>query len=653
MGVVSPTLGQQPVLRPFGSAAELREYVREMDRIQAELDRRSPPLGSAQHPPPPSPPPPGMPRGEPVESSVQDVVHRHGVVKVVGQVAVVLRENHLFSVSLGDPLRLIAAEDLGSSYDGLLVSGRVIVAVARSSVALVRLDSAGSLTRLGAWEFATHWRSRDESPFRMVDGKLVLFTSLPLRDRRGEPPGFPMVRRSGRDSHWIPLADSSSLYRPGGAVTAEDPPTVHSLVVCDPATGELRCRATSVLGAPADAYDVSTRAAYVWIKPYNTRGPSRPALVYRIPLDGGPPAAVQVSHLPAHATAFEEREDGTLLQLVGSDGRAGVLTISPRDWGDGSRSIPAERYRWLPGSWPDLMARFRAGRLFVVRRGSAEDGLFMTGIEGDTTLRRVSAGVVYALDFSSADTAVATRRAGTGASFAVVSAAGEGRDSLVVPERIPMVFQGTSAFGPWVGLSTSRGSDAALTVLWRDGEDLEEGGTIPGRSLSPQCENCWRPAPVRPFSASGRLYTLLGDSVMALGRQGDRLTVLNRVHLAPPPSEVGGRWTYTETTSSIPEGESCRAQGTYDMVQRGDRLEVRFRQAGSCTTNGVERATDGSGQGSGRVIGRVIVLDFQGCVARGMLMPAGGLDGTVECTSEGRRTVSGTWSAQRQADGPP
>ena len=330
-------------------------------------------------------------------------VDEGGIVKVAGEHLVILRRGRIFTVSLaGQGMRTVDHIDAfppGSSgdawYDEMLVSGDRIVVVGYSyarggtEINRFRISPNGRL----AFEDSYHLRSNDyysseNYASRLVGSTLIFYTplslnadtpldSLPGLQRWTGNPGAPFARTLPITKLYVP----EPLRRKPDA----DLSTLHTVTLCDLAAPRLACRATAVLGSSSRTFYVSGAAVYVWTDGDRARTARSGAFVYRLPLDGSPPGAVQAWGGPVDQFSFAEDRAAKRLRVVvradsagdamwrpeHSEGAAALLTLPPGAFGDGSRVMTAAAYRSLPvgeDSW-SFRNRF-VGRHLVYSAGA-------------------------------------------------------------------------------------------------------------------------------------------------------------------------------------------------------------------------------------------------------------------------------------------
>ncbi|HEY0301684.1 MAG TPA: beta-propeller domain-containing protein [Rhizomicrobium sp.] len=377
----SAQAASHPTLKAFASDAELRRYMRRLGR---------------RHPPPmPAPPATAMPSAsadavgatagrvaQPGITNVQEAgVDEGDIVKLHGDVLVVLRRGRLFTLALNG-LRTIDAinayppgvDARGDWYDEMLIAGDRIVVIGYSygrggtQINRFRIDGKGRLAFQDAYQLRSNdYYSARNYASRLIGNRLIVYSPRYLPYGDGDPfEALPALRR------WNPRQDGGGRFeRIGTAREIYLPPNlpygqieaVHTVVSCDLAAAVLGCKATSVFGPESRTFYVSPRAVYVWLTPsWDDRGRRAPALIYRLPLDGGAPSATGARGAPVDQFSFrEDASEGVLNVLVRSEGQGdamwapertsgavGLLRLPLSAFGDGMHEPGAGRYRLLP-----------------------------------------------------------------------------------------------------------------------------------------------------------------------------------------------------------------------------------------------------------------------------------------------------------------
>ena len=309
-----------------------------------------------------------------------------GIVKAHGNYLVVLRRGRLFTVSIEDgdlrPTSVVDAfgPDINPSatwYDEMLVSKNTIVVIGYSyerggtEVGLFHIDDAGKLTYRSTYHLRSndYYSSRNYAS-RLIGSKLIFYSPLYVNPGAEDPFGeFPAVRKwhkGASPSEFKRIVPATQVYKPENALDYDYSVALHTVTVCDLASGDFDCKATSVIGPSGRVFYVSPHAVYIWMTSwtYGEKEAHTKSMVYRMPLDGSAPSALRVSGSPVDQFSFLESGDGFLNVLVRSDGAgdgmwraeatrggAALMRVSVDSFTDGSAEVPAASYRKLPAPY--------------------------------------------------------------------------------------------------------------------------------------------------------------------------------------------------------------------------------------------------------------------------------------------------------------
>ncbi len=308
-------------------------------------------------------------------------VDEGGIVKVHGDHLVILRRGRLFTVKVGDgdlnPVSNINAyppkiSPSGDWYDEMLISGDTVIVVGYSysrggtEINLFDISPQGSL----AYRSTYHLRSNDyyssrNYASRLIGTKLIFYTPQYLGYSDDPMRSFPAIRRwhsGAQDSEFRSVVPATRVYHP--AIPDDELATdaLHTVTVCDLASREMRCQGTAVLGGAGRVFYMSQNSVYVWTTEQNHRDrtDSR-SMLYRMPLDGSAPSAIQVAGAPVDQFSFFENDNEQLNVVVRSDGRGdqmwngeysigdvALFRVSTDSFSDGSSKASIENYRSLP-----------------------------------------------------------------------------------------------------------------------------------------------------------------------------------------------------------------------------------------------------------------------------------------------------------------
>ncbi|MEM9187564.1 MAG: beta-propeller domain-containing protein [Myxococcota bacterium] len=337
---------------------------------------------------------PAQPTEDSVTNNQVAGVDEGGIVKAWGEYLLVLRRGRLFSVRLSTgtptPVDVIDVRPRGSRrdvwYDEMLVhapSGQVVVVgfsydEGATELAHFSIASNGRFTRNGTHFLRSndYYSSRNYAS-RLVGDRLVFYMPHYLIRRAWSRPRafYPALRTGG--AGWQPIVDSSEVYRVPGQ---SDASTLHTVVSCDLSAPRFSCTAQGILGGEGRTFYVSADAVYVWVHSaladwhYELDGlvpeaelerqeaaaRARPNQLFRLPLDGGPPAVVEVEGAPIDQFSFHQTEQDLLVVLRArgsgdamwspefTGGSLGLLRIPLSSFGPRVRAMARSAYRALP-----------------------------------------------------------------------------------------------------------------------------------------------------------------------------------------------------------------------------------------------------------------------------------------------------------------
>jgi len=381
-------------LTAFRSDAELRRFLRRLRVVESMV---AVPMPSPSAPPAAadgfasegavavtgsriSAPSPGITNNQEAD------VDEGGIVKVRGDILIILRRGRLFTVSLaGGGMRAVDSIDAfppgvsarGDWYDEMLVHGDRVIVVGYSyarggtEINRFRLDAAGRLR----FEDAYHLRSNDyfssrNYASRLIGNRLVFYTPLDLvwdEDPLEALPGIRKWEPGNGERPFRPIAGARQIYIAPlmRGATGDEINALHSVTNCDLVAPALTCTAVGVLGPASRTFYVSGNAVYLWVTDFRDepRRGEPEAFVYRLPFGRERPSAIGARGAPVDQFSFrEDRAQGMLNVLVRdqggngdamggpevSGGRVALLRVPISSFGDGWRPAPASRYRWLP-----------------------------------------------------------------------------------------------------------------------------------------------------------------------------------------------------------------------------------------------------------------------------------------------------------------
>ena len=399
------------VMRPFHSEQELTSYLRKLQKQQERRQKLEAMLSNAlslsSNMAAPAAPPASKAEQAADKDSITNVQHagvdEGDIVKLHGNYLVVLRRGRLYTISLQNagltPVSSVNAygpdiDPSGAWYDEMMIYGDTIAVIGYSyqrggtEVGLFTITDEGKLSYRSTYHLRSndYYSSRNYAS-RLIGSKLVFYSPLYLYYGADPLNGMPAIRKwhKGADaSEFHRISTPSDVYRPNVAVDSMGDATLHTVTVCDLASRELNCKATSVVGPAGRVFYVSPTSVYVWCTDWHRRGAGR-SLLYRMPLDGGSPTALEVQGSPVDQFSFLESSDGYLNVLVlqegGGDGMwnaelhtgdLSLLRIPVASFADGSSAAPLSSYRKLykpEGSAFTLQNRF-VGEYLLYGTGS-------------------------------------------------------------------------------------------------------------------------------------------------------------------------------------------------------------------------------------------------------------------------------------------
>jgi hypothetical protein len=323
-GVAAARPGDPPAPSPrlerFRSEAQLRAYLRAVERARGERRRWSARRAGARFAQAASPPgtatdasqplcPPDHPECVPAQDSAALVVtgsrvaphnasitnnqtsgvDEGDIVKQIGQYLIILQDGRLFTVdtrpggapglAVADRVNVYRDPDDDGWYDEMLVTGDRVLVTGYSyrreaaEYSVFRLD-AGRLASLGTFFLRSYdYYSGDNYATRLVGDQLVIYTPVPLDEVDAKKPlPFPRLWRwragePGREpaSAGRLLLNVQDIYRP---VLETAYPVIHAISVCrlgEVDSGrDLGCKTTGFVGPAARELYVSPTDAFLW-----------------------------------------------------------------------------------------------------------------------------------------------------------------------------------------------------------------------------------------------------------------------------------------------------------------------------------------------------------------------------------------------------
>ncbi len=538
--------------------------------------------------------------GESITNTQEAGVDEGGIVKNAGDFLVVLRRGRLFTVRTGDgaldPVDTIDAfppkkKNPGDTwYDEMLIRGNQVIVIGYSYGAfgteLNRFDisDSGELTyrdthymRSGDYYSSSNYASR------LIGDELILYTPV-YANWADLDASLPAMRSFEEDEAEVLVAPEDFLvaqpYRSGRFPLQ----MLHTVTRCDLTTAELECSATAIAGTSSRAFYVSREAVYTWTGTAQTGwdedAVKTPGQLYRIPLDGARPGAVQVAGAPVDQFSFaEDASDGVLrilLRGVGngegmwasefSAGTVSMATVPFYAFDRGNTSLVRDNYRKLPEpeGWR-FHNRFVGDYLLYAAGGYGTEAksatVYAVPLDGREVQEIAMPHGVTRFDRMGRDGVVVGPSKGGSLGFSSLSlernasiedtymlaAASEGETRsqafFFKPDR-----DSADGRSGTLGLPVSRqlnrngaeflGSGSAIAFLRRDNRSLTRVGELAARTENASDDNCkascvdWY-GNARPIFMSDRIFALMGYEIVEGSMAGGRITEERRVSFAP------------------------------------------------------------------------------------------------------------------------
>lgn len=536
-------------------------------------------------------------------------VDEGGIVKVHGKHLVVLRRGRLFTIDTSsgalakidqvDAFPQGDANAYGAWYDEMLVSGDLVVVIgfnyARfgTEINRFRISPSGYLRYLDTHLIRSddYYSDRNYAS-RLVGNKLVIYSPIPLYLGDSWREAVPAVRRwrgPGKNDDenvgFRRLAKSRDIYLPEPMWEAEDPDldTFHAVTICDAGSPAFNCSASAVLGTESRSFYVSSEAVYVWTGEIDLSMHDQPtAFLYRLPLDGSEPQAIEARGDPVDQFSFrEDRSDGILNVVVRADsggdkmwrsetssGDTALLRIRLADFGNGSYAALHDWYRDLPAKGSGFQNRFVGKHLLYATdaydRESSASALRAVPLDGGQIRLVTLPHAVTRLDVIGTDGVAIGANDEETLGFSAIrldassgeatledtfffadSAEGENRSQAFFYNPDPTDPEGTSGI---LALPVSRyldgsaarflGSSSSVAFLNRRKRKLSEAGTLDANAESAVDDNCkascvdWY-GNARPIFLGGRIFALMGYELVEGELADGRIVERRRVNFAP------------------------------------------------------------------------------------------------------------------------
>ena len=281
-------------------------------------------------------------------TNVQEAgVDEGDIIKLIGRYLVVLQDGRLFSIDLGaeegeliylDRINIYRSTESQIWYDELLVVGNHLVVLgfdyenSQSEIATFSINPDGTFQRRAAYYVQSNdYFTWDNYASRMVDGRLVFYTSMPLYEfDEDEKVAMPHVRLWEPDdgySEWQPLFQPEELYWPLQITVS---PVAHVVSNCSINSEDgVSCRSAGIVGSEYLEFYVSSEHFYLWLgndwwdwsdwdcDMADTNAPY-PSMLYRVAHADSSVQAVRTYGMPHNQFALDAR-DSTFHALVAWD----------------------------------------------------------------------------------------------------------------------------------------------------------------------------------------------------------------------------------------------------------------------------------------------------------------------------------------------
>jgi len=613
---IATATGASDSMRAFSGEAELKAFLaKRTKRVAAEslnvsynmapgadaaaADAEAPAAAVAA-PAPEEPPPAAKADGDAITNVQTAGVDEGGIVKKQGDLLIVLRRGRLFTIDTsGGGMRPIAATDVfpgknepdGTWYDEMLVNGDTVVVLgysyARSGTEVNRFDLSadGKL----AWRDTHYLRSGDyyssrNYASRLIGDKLIFYAPLPIWGEIDEAMPALAEWQKGKVGAFKPFTGARDIYMPqpswGDPDLAGD--MLHSVMICDLGDDDMDCDGTNVLGSWSRNFYVSQNAVYVWAGLGMSYDSDNRAMLYRIPLDGGAPQAVEVAGMPLDQFSFREESDGSLNVLTmaegggdamwapeaNDEGDMALLHLAANRFGDGGAKVKPADFRVLPGveGW-ERQNRFVGDWLLYaggrIRRdlrkeGSEQAALYAVPVKGGAVVPFDPGHQVGRIDIMGRDAIIVG--SGDDGALTFTTVALDGTPRLASRYAFPAAAEGENRSHAFfyrpdpgsdgddglLGLPVMRGSDdgtkflgsaASILYLRRAARDLSLAGTLdarPGQGDDHCLASCvdWY-GNARPVFFGNRIFALMGYELVEGRWQDGRVREKTRIDFTP------------------------------------------------------------------------------------------------------------------------
>ena len=507
-----------------------------------------------------------------------DGVDEGGIVKIAGDILVVLRRGRLFTIhasaeqltpidiaELGDAAK---NESSGDWYDELLLADRMAVVIGFSherggtEIVLFDLSPHGDLEHRATYQLRSNdYYSSQNYASRLIGSRLLLFSSIGVPDNAERLDWLPAMRRSRPgtpDAAFERITNPKRIFMPAAPLGRFA--TAHTLIDCDLAAVSFSCEASVVLGDDVWVSYTSPTAVYAWTGTWSNAGEPMPSLLYRMPFDGSPAAAIGVRGMPTDQLAFLESQDGHLNVVVAHPNDVVTLLRVPLEsFADGSTAAPPSAYRSLATGLGQFLAVRFAGEYALVGGLAWDDRV--------TNARRVVAtrwggtstvALTLSHDISRIDAmghhAVVIGTNGSDLHMTAVRLDQEPRVAATLRRadafqsearshaflyRADAAHSGIFGLPVWTLPRGSLAPESSLVLFIRNQDlALTEVGALQASDGAPQDDYClvsctdWY-GDARPIFSGDRIFALLGYELVEGRMRGERIGEVRRLDFTP------------------------------------------------------------------------------------------------------------------------
>ncbi len=322
-----------------------------------------------------------------ITNNQEQGVDEGDIVKRIGDHIVLLRRGRLFSFSLPTHqtrLQAIdyidvapAGEDIDAWYDEILNYDQTIILIGYSydvDAVLIRIfemTNNGELTAGKSYFFSSDdYFDGENYATRLVDGNLVFYMPRDLPNDDNKMVAGEIV--NGEPANVGSAFSHETVYQP---LQQSSDPVLHTIANCPLDREEFACTATSFIGPWAQLFYISNDSVYLWLNSdgwafdfflmsdsYIRRVAASwresyddvddLAVVYRVPVDGSAPGAVEAHGWPMNQFSFRERDDS--LQVFvrdsawGDAAQPGLLEVPLRQFSSQVTKVEDQNFRQFP-----------------------------------------------------------------------------------------------------------------------------------------------------------------------------------------------------------------------------------------------------------------------------------------------------------------